>query len=226
MNAEPDLGRESSPASPDQRNALERAKQFCRLSISLVPARLRWAILTLAALAIAVFFYSSSHSANLRVTGHHAFRKVVVSVSVDGKPAFADQVAGNAKKRLGVLSRVEGSFARTLDLEPGEHTVTVRMISATDHFDQTRQCGVKVVREQESTLLVSAGRSGMSLQFQGGGPSLSPPSPAADYLDYVRSVLLTIGGSALSAAIAFLVQDFLKSRNPGVSAPPQSSQTS
>ncbi len=104
--------------------------------------------------------------------------------------------------------------------------ITVRMISASDHFDQTRQCAVKVAPRQESTLVISAGRSGMSLQFQGGGPNLPPSSPAADYFDYVRSILLTMGGSALSAGIAFVVQDLLKSRKAEVSAPPQSSQAS
>ncbi len=226
MDAQSECGSDVSPAAQGQGNWLGNARQFCRHTISLFPSRLRWAILGSVVLVIGLFFYSSSHSATLRVTGRHAFRNVGLSVAVDGQPAFSDQIAGTTKKRYGVLSRTEGSFSRTLDLAPGEHTIAVRVISAADRFDQTRQCAVKVASGQESTLVVSASRSGMSVQFQGGGVNPVAPSPVVGYVSYLRSILLTMGGSALSAAIAFLVQDFLHSRKTQVPARTQSSQAS
>ncbi len=226
MTSESDPGPEASLAPVVPGNWLKRAKQFCQPATSLLGARLRWILLAVGVLAVALVVHSTSRSAKLRVTGHHGFRNLGVTVSVDRKPAFTDQVAGTAKKRLGLLSKVEGSFSKTLSLEPGDHVVQVRLVSAGDHFDQTRQCVVTVTPGQESTLLVSASRNGMSLQFQGGRPELPAPSPVTEYAGYFQSILLTMGGSALSAAIGFMVQDFLKSRKTEVVIPRQSSQVS
>jgi hypothetical protein len=63
----------------------------------------------------------------------------------------------------------------------------------------------------------------MSLAYQGAAPT-PDPSSGTDFIRPLRSILLTAAGSVASAAIGFMVQEFLKSRNSAATAkrqPPQ-----
>lgn len=202
------------PSEPTSPAALAgRALGMCRRAMQSLPPRARWAVLGGAAILVVLACYLalSVGSAKLKLVGRHGFRSAEVSVWVDGKLAYSDQVSGNAKKRLGIFGRAGGTFSRTLGLAAGEHVVQVRLASPTEHYDQTRRCGVNLIPGKEATLLISGERGGLSLAYH--GPPVMPAElPGHDYAAVVRSLLVTVGGSVTSAVIGFLVQDFLRTR--------------
>jgi hypothetical protein len=154
----------------------------------------------------------STGTVALRVVGRHGFRSATVAVLVDGRTAYSEQVSGSARKRYGLFEKVAGTFSKTLVLTEGEHVVEVHFTTG-DGYDQAKRCGVKLVPGQEATLQIAAQRSGLSLSYQ--GPPVAPVKESdTAYFAQVRSLLLTIGGSAMSAAIGLVVQDFLKSKRP------------
>jgi len=58
--------------------------------------------------------YPSSEPGSLNLVCRHNLRTADLSVFVDGRPAFSDQVSGTAKKRFGVFDKkVEGTFSKT-----------------------------------------------------------------------------------------------------------------
>jgi ABC-type phosphate/phosphonate transport system permease subunit len=67
---------------------------------------------------------------------------------------------------------------------------------------------------------VNADRGLLSLSFASGAPRTKsePESSSGGYLKMMQSVFMAVAGSALSAVVGFLVQDFLKSRK--ATAPP------
>ncbi len=226
MSGESDIQGVAVAPQPAARNWRVQIQQFWQYAIRFVPPKLRWLIVAIAVLGLGVYFYSSwTTSAKLKVVGRHGFRSATVYVSIDGNAAWSNQVSGATKRRLGVLPKFEGSFSKTLGLGAGNHIVQVRLVSPADHFDQTQECAVSLIGGQEATLAVSGGKSGISLAFQGGPPNPLPPSADFSYVAYVRSILLTVGGSAMSAAIGFIVQDFLKSKKTGAPVPDQPQQS-
>lgn len=173
------------------------------------------------AFAAAWYWYAAA-SATLTVAGHHGFRRAEVLIFVDGDKEAKFEVSGSAKKRFGVLQKTEGSFSRSLRVGPGAHTVRVEFQSLTDNSDFTRECHVNVQTGAESTVYVNADRGFLSLSFASGSPSRpkSDPEPSSGYAKMLQSVFMAIAGSALSATVGFVVQDFLRSRKAVVSKAP------
>jgi hypothetical protein len=67
-------------------------------------------------------------------------------------------------------------------------------------------------------LSVSAGRRGLYVSAQGGRnipPESAAPSP---YTTYASSVVLSILASGMSAAIAFIVQEFMRAQKARLAA--------
>jgi hypothetical protein len=170
---------------------------------------LRLAILC-ACLLAAVVVYMFSGSATLNFSCRHKFRHAELSIWVDGKPAYSGEMNGGVKKRFGLLGRVEGSFKDSMGISAGEHVIQVRVKSVAEGYDQTRRTTANIGEGKENTLLISAERSDLSLTWQRAN---AQPEPApASYWRYLSSILMTMGGSAVSAAIGFFIQEFLRAR--------------
>lgn len=171
-------------------------------------------LLGIIAIALAAAWYwLAAASATLTIAGHHGFRRAQVSIWIDDSLKSQYEVSGSAKKKFGVLGKIDGSFSRSLRVGAGDHTVRVRFQSLTDNGDITRQTHVNLAAGTESTVYVNADRGVLSLAFAGAGTKSKPdPEPSSDYARMLQSVFMAVAGSALSATVGFVVQDFLKSR--------------
>ena len=194
-----------------------RVRATCKRAVQWIPPKARLAVLagSLVLIGLAVYTSLSSGSATLNLVCRHNLGAADLSVYIDGKLSYKGQISGSAKKRFGIFEkRVKGAFSKSLAVPYGEHIVQVHLRSAADGFDQTKRCGVNLLPGKEATLLIATQRSGMSLVYQ--GPPVAPAKDAgSDYSGSVRSVLVTVFGSAVSAAIGFIVQEFLRSRKAG-----------
>ncbi len=161
-------------------------------------------------LALYTFLFSSS--ATLNLVCRHNLRSAELSVFVDGKLVHVEQVSGTAKKRFGMFdTRIEGSFSKALAIAAGHHVIQVRLRSAADGFDQSKLCGVYLVPGKNATLVVSTSRGAMSLAYQG-PPVETANETVSGYSNSLHTVLVTVLGSAVSAAIGFFVQEALRSK--------------
>ena len=161
---------------------------------------------------IAVVYPTARASGKLNLICRHPFRSADLVVVVDGKTTLTQQITGTSKKRFGFIDkRVEGSFSKALVLPSGEHVVQVRLTSAADGYNQSKRVGSHLTPQGETTLAIGAQRSSLSTIYQ--GPPVSPVEESCGgYTSYARSILVTVFGSAVSAFIGFMVQEFLKSR--------------
>ena len=129
---------------------------------------------------------------------------------MDGKSIYVDHLVPSPKKFFGVIGKKSSIFSKSLAVPAGDHIVQVHLISAEDRFDQTAQEQLKLVRASENTLLINAERGGMSIvnkSFVVPGVENGP-----SYSAVLRSMLVMVFGSAVSAAIGFVVQEFLRSK--------------
>ena len=164
-------------------------------------------------LGLVIFYPATTRSlATLNVICRHNLRSADLSLIVDGQTALTQQITGTVKKRFGVLDkRVEGSFSKALTLPSGEHVVQVRVTSASDHFDQSKQLGINLLPHGEGTIAVSTHSNAIAVVYQ--GPPVAPVQESSSgYSGTIRSIAVTILGSAVSALIGFMVQEFLKSK--------------
>ena len=191
---------------------LDSAKASFNRVIRLIPPKGRAALLTGSIVLISLVVYMSlSGSATLNLICRHTLRSAEISVSIDGKTIYSDHISASPKKFYEILGKRSETFSKSLTVPSGNRVVEVHLSSATDGFDQTRQCELSVAPGKEAILLIEAQQSGMFLVNKG-----SATSPARNlgsaYSDSLRSVLVTLIGSGVSAAIGFFVQEFLRSK--------------
>lgn len=166
---------------------------------------------------IALLCYTSlsAGSATLNVLCHSGLRSADIEVSMDGKAIYTDHVltnhiSTNPKKLFGLLGKRSETLSKSLIVSTGDHVLQVHVSSTTDKFDETAQREVKLAPGSESTLLVTAGRTGISLVYK---PAISADAGnKSSYSALIRSVLVMVFGSAVSAAIGFVVMEFLRSK--------------
>jgi hypothetical protein len=89
--------------------------------------------------------------------------------------------------------------------------VRVSLKSPSDQFDQTRQIAVNLVSGKESTVTITAQRGDLALAYEG-APVLSGTVSTPADTTAVWAILMTVMGAIASAAIGFMVQEFLRSR--------------
>lgn len=201
----PEAPRASAPAGP--------IAAACNRVVQLIPPKARLAVLagSLVLVGLAVYTSLSGGSATLNLICRHDLRSADISVSIDGRTTYTDHISANPKKLFGILGKRGEIFSKSLTVPSGEHVVQVHLISATSGFDQTKQHELDLRPGNEATLLIAAQRSGMSLVYQ--GPVTAPSKNLGSvYSDSLRSILVTLLGSAVSAVIGFFVQDFLRSK--------------
>jgi hypothetical protein len=197
-----------------------RSSAACRRVLRRIPRKLRVSILTglVLLLGFVIYTVASAPSATLNLICRHNFRNAELSVFIDGKLDRTESISGIAKKRFGLFdTRIEGTFSKSIAVPAGEHVLQVRVKSAADSFDQSKQCGINIGAGKDATVIVSAQRSGMTLAYSGPPPSAT--MEGSGYFSYLRTVAATVFGSIVSAAIGFVVQDFMRARK--VSLPVQ-----
>ena len=191
---------------------LDSAKASFNRVVRLIPPKGRAALLTGSIVLISLAVYTSlTGSATLNLICRHAFRSADISVSIDGKTIYADHISASPKRFYEILGKRSETFSKSLTVPSGNRVVEVHLSSATDGFDQTRQCELSVPPGKEATLLVEAQQSGMSLVNKGSA-TVPARNLESGYSDSLRSVLVTLLGSGVSAAIGFFVQEFLRSK--------------
>jgi hypothetical protein len=197
---------------PQTAESPTRRSPLLSRAIGSIPTKLRIAFAAVAVLLIALGIYAAfvSGASTLHILVHHNFREADLSVVIDGHVNFTEHLAGAAKKRLGLFEQVDGNFSKSLPLASGEHLVEVQLRSAADGVNQSRSSRIKIPDGKEATLSVSASRNSMNLNFQ--GASVAQDSSVSNLANNAVSLALTVMGSALTAAVGFFVQDFLRSK--------------
>jgi hypothetical protein len=203
------------PSSAHASILLDSAKASFNRVVRLIPPKARAALLTGSIVLISLAVYTSlTGSATLNLICRHALRSADISVSIDGKTVYSDHISASPKRFYEILGKRSETFSKSLTIPSGNRVVEVHLNSTTDGFDQTRQCELSVPSGKETTLLVEAQQSGMSLVNKGSATAPARNLESA-YSDLLRSVLVTLLGSGVSAAIGFFVQEFLRSKKTG-----------
>jgi hypothetical protein len=177
--------------------------------VQAIPQRLRIALYATVLVAAGLGFYSwvSRGTATLKLEGRHDLRRPTVLVSIDGESQQLANIEG-AKKRFGFLGTTEASFSEALPISAGKHTVQVRVRSIEDGFDEKRQVKITALEDSTSTLAIHAEREGkLSVDYE-----KPDGEERTGYFSYLFSIFATVGGTVLSTSVAFVVQEFLKSR--------------
>jgi hypothetical protein len=213
------------PQSDSLAFRFERSRSRVAAAWGALPRKLRLAALSASVILIGLAVYTCMFSASstLNVVCRHSLRSAELTIFIDGKIAHTEQLSGAARKRFGLFdTRIEGSFSKSLSVPAGRHSVQVRLRSAADGFDQARGCNVNLLAGQDATVVATTQRGGMSLAYQ--GPPVSDRGEmASGYFSSLRNLLVTVFGSAASAAIAFVVQEALRSRKTPTPATTQNS---
>ena len=194
--------------------AVGRVADALRRALTWIPPKARLALFfgLLVPVPLAVYSYLSNGPGDLNLICRHNFQSAELRVSVDGKLVFSDQSSGTVKKRFGFLDKkMEGTLSKALAIPLGKHTVRVSLKSPSEQFDQTRQIAVNLVSGKESTVTITAQRGDLSLAYDG-PPVLSNTVSTPEGSSAFWSILMTAMGAVGSAAIGFMVQEFLRSR--------------
>jgi hypothetical protein len=134
---------------------------------------------------------------------------VKASVWVDGDLAYSGTITGSTRKRFGFVptDSVQGTLSQIIPVRSGQHTVRV-CITPDDAGTQDDTIAGDFSRNSQRDLLVSARPNGLSLAWQGtGSAGAETPSSFAWISHYAGSILLTIGGSLVSALTGFALKE-------------------
>jgi hypothetical protein len=187
-----------------------------------VKARIVLGLFLVAALLMALHTTLTAKDASLHLKLKHGFHNAQVSVWVDGDLAYSGKVTGSPKKRFGLIptDSVQGSLSEIIPVRSGPHKVRVR-IEADDATMQEDGISGDFAHNAERDLSVSARQSGLSLSWL--GTSIAPPESSSSFgwfSRYAGSLLLTIGGSILSALTGYAIKELpVRLRSTSESAP-------
>jgi hypothetical protein len=185
--------------------------QHARQWIARVPvkARVVLALFLIAALLMALYTTLSPKDARLHLKLQHGFHNAKVSVWVDDYVAYSGRVTGSTKKKFGLIptDSVQGSLSEIIPVRSGTHTVRVR-IEPDDAAMQEDGISGAFPHNSERNLSASARHSGLSLSWAGTSSTPAESSPGFGWFSrYAGSLLLTIGGSIVSALTGYAIKE-------------------
>ena len=186
-----------------------------------VKARVVLALFLVAALLMAVHTALTAKDASLHLKLQHGFHNAQVLVWVDGDLAYSGRVTGSTKKRFGLIptDSVQGSLSEIIPVRSGQHKVRVR-IEPDDATMQEDGIGGDFAHNSERELSVSARQSRLSLSWLGTSLAPAETSSFGWLLRYGGSLLLTIGGSIMSALTGYAIRELpARLRSTSESAP-------
>jgi hypothetical protein len=164
----------------------------------------------------------TAKDASLHLKLQHGFHNAQVLVWVDSDLAYSGRVTGSTKKRFGLIptDSVQGSLSEIIPLRSGQHKVDVR-IEPDDATMQEDSISGYFENNSQRDLSVSARQNGLSLSWL--GTSISPPETSSSFgwfSRYAGSLLLTIGGSIVSALSGYAIKELpARFRSTSESAP-------
>jgi hypothetical protein len=187
-----------------------------------IKARVVLVLFLVAALLMTLHSAFTAKDASLHLKLQHGFHNAQVSVWVDGDFAYSGKVTGSTKKRFGLIptDSVQGSLSQIIPVRSGPHKVRVR-IEPEDATMQEDGISGDFVRNSERNLSVSARQSGFSLSWL--GTNIAPAESSSSFgwfSHYAGALLLTIGGSIVSALTGYAIKELpARLRSTSKSAP-------
>ena len=185
-------------------------QQARRVAVRLpMKARVMLGLFLAAAVLMALYTALTAKDSRLHLKVQHGFHSAQVSVWVDGDLAYSGTISGSIRKRFGFVptDSVQGTLSQIIPVRSGQRTVRVR-IAPDDASTQDDTIAGDFSRDSERDLLVSARPNGLSLAWQGtGSAGVETPSSFAWISRCAGSLLLTIGGSIVSALTGFALKE-------------------
>jgi len=205
-------------------STLRAMASFSRAKVQSLPRRMRMLCAALAFVMVGALVYqwAFSKSAKVNIVCAHSFRSAELSVWVDRSLVYSGNVNGSSRKHFALFSAGKAGLYKTIDVPAGRHTVQVRLNASNDGFDQTKVTSANFSDLHDNSVTISAGRRGLSLAVQGGVDAPAESGVLTPYQKIASSVIFSILGSGMSAAIAFLVQEFLRAQKARLTAPASS----
>jgi hypothetical protein len=164
----------------------------------------------------------TAKDASLHLKLQHGFHNAQVLVWVDGDLAYSGKITGSTKKRFGLIptDSVQGSLSEIIPVRSGQHKLRVR-IEPDDATMQEDGINGDFAHNSERELSVSARQSGLSLSWLGTSNAPTETSSSFGWFSrYVGSLLLTIGGSIMSALTGYAIRELpARLRSTSESAP-------
>src|ERR1700686_1745388 len=174
-----------------------------RLSLTV---RIMFGLFVFAALLVALHTALSAKDASLHLTVQHSFRSADITLWVDGDLAYSGKLAGSAKKKFGLLAgSAQGNLSETVALHAGVHQVRVQ-IQPEGGSAQQNTATADFAPNTERKLAVSVRPGGLSMAWQG-TTAAAPPSSQSWFGHYASTLLLTLGGSIVSAITGFALRE-------------------
>jgi hypothetical protein len=174
-----------------------------RLSLTV---RIMFGLFVFAALLVAMHTALSAKDASLHLTVQHSFRNADISLWVDGDLAYSGKLVGSAKKKFGLLAgSAQGNLSEIVALHAGVHRVRVQ-IQPEGGSAQQNTATADFAPNTERKLSVSTRPSGLSMAWQG-TTTAAPSSSPSWFGHYASTLLLTLGGSIVSAITGFALRE-------------------
>jgi hypothetical protein len=194
-----------------KRNMGARAAQIWRrsrgwIARSSLTVRIMFGLFAFAALLVALHTALAAKDASLHLTVQHSFRSADISLWIDGDLAYSGKLAGSAKKKFGLLAgSVQGNLSEIVALHAGVHQVRVQ-IQPEGGSAQQNTVSADFAPNTERKLSVSARPGGLSMAWQG-TTTAAPSSSPSWFGHYASTLLLTVGGSIVSALTGFALRE-------------------
>jgi hypothetical protein len=175
---------------------------------SRVPSK-AWVVVGLffiAAILMALYTAMSSKDAYLRLNLQHNFHDADVSVWVDDDRVYSGKLHGVSRKKFGILNEgVHGSLSESIAVPSGKHRVRVQVTSDQGAVEDS--VNGELIKNHEVNLLATARSSGVSLTWEGAAQSESPSDGPGWLARYASTLLLSVGGSIISALTGFAIKE-------------------
>jgi len=187
-----------------------------------LPRNFRLAALALVLFVVGAMLFSRlfSNPAKVTIVCQHGFRTAELSVWADGDVIYSGTVNGSSKGRLGFLGSKSPGLYKTVDVPAGRHSIRVRLDAENESYDQIKIVSANFGEGGDNTVSISAGRHGLSVVAHGAPEATDDSGIVSSSRKVASSVMLSIFGSGMSAAIAFLVQEFLRAQKARLVSPP------
>lgn len=207
-------GADHSLVASRLRRAYARFKQL--------PRNFRLASLALLLFVVGALLFTRllANPAKVTIVCQHGFRTAELLVWSDGDLIYSGTVNGSSRARFGFLGSKPAGLYKTVDVPAGRHSIRVRLEADNEGYDQTKIVSANFGEGGDNSVSISAGRRGLSVLAKGAPEAMDDSGIVSSSRRLASSVMLSIFGSGMSAAIAFLVQEFLRAQKQRLVSPP------